>query len=103
MDDNRVETLLVQLVSDVAVIKSRLDNIDEIRETQKEIGTRIDKLEAQNERHEYEIKSLENRANAMEQHVRSGMLDTNKTQRSVFISVALAVVSATISLIFNIL
>ena len=103
MDDSRVETLLLQLVSDVAVIKSRLDNIDEIREIQKEIGARVDKLEAQNERHEYEIKSLENRNNAMEQHVRNSMLDTNKTQRSVFISVALAVVSATISLVFNML
>ncbi len=103
MDDARIETLLLQLVSDVAVIKSRLDNVDEIRETLKEIGSRVEKIEAMNERHEYELKALENRCNKMEEFTRNNLTDTNKTQRSVFISVALAVVSATISLVFNML
>lgn len=103
MNDDRIETLLLQLVSDVAVIKSRLDNVDEIRETLKEIGARVDKIEAMNERHEFELKALENRCNKMEEFTRNNLTDTNKTQRSVFISVALAVVSATISLVFNML
>ena len=103
MDDARIETLLLQLVSDVAVIKSRLDNIDEIREVQKEIGTRVDHIEAQNSRHEYELKALENRASAMEQHVRNSMLDSNKTHKSALISAGLAIFGAIVSLVFNML
>ena len=103
MEDSRVETLLLQLVSDVAFIKSKLDNIDEIREIQKEIGDRVDHLEAQNSRFEYELKALENRAGKMEEHVRNSMIDTNKTQKGVFISAALAVFGAIVSLVINML
>ena len=101
VEDSRVETLLLQLVSDVAFIKSKLDNIDEIREVQKEIGDRVDHLEAQNSRFEFELKALENRANAMEKWTRDNLNDSNKASRGVFISMALAVFSAVVSLVFN--
>ena len=101
MEDSRVETLLLQLVSDVAFIKSKLDNIDEIRETQKELGDRVDHIEAQNSRFEFELKALENRANKTEEWMRNNLNDTNKTQRSVFISAALAVFGAVVSMVIN--
>lgn len=103
MNDDRIETLLLQLVSDVAVIKSRLDNVDEIRETLKELGTRVDHLEAQNSRHEYELKALENRANKMEEWTRNSMADSNKTHKSTLISAGLAIFGAIVSLVFNML
>ena len=101
MEDSRIETLLLQLVADMAYVKSKLDNIDEIRETQKELGDRVDRLEAQNSRFDFELKALENRANAMEKWTRDNLNDSNKTNRGVFISMALAVFSAVVSLVFN--
>ena len=96
MNDDRMETLLLQLIQDMAYVKSKLDNIEE-----QQFSSRIDKLEAMNERHEHELKALEHRCNAMEKWTRDNLNDSNKTQRSVFISVGLAVVSAVISLVFN--
>ena len=103
VDDNRIELLLLQLSQDVAWIKAKLDNIDEIRQIQKEIGDRVDHIEAQNERHEHELKTLENRCNAMEKHVRDGMSDSNKATRGAIISAGLAIFGAVVSLLFNML
>ena len=93
-----MESLLLQLIQDMAYVKSKLDNIEE-----QQFSSRIDKLEAQNERHEHEIKTLETRCSKMEEWTRNNLNDSNKAQRSVFISVGLAVVSAVISLLFNML
>ena len=101
VDDNRIELLLLQLSNDVAWIKAKLDNVDEIKSSVKDLGDRVDHIEAQNERHEHELKALEHRCDAMEKWTRDNLNDSNKTQRSVFISVGLAVVSAVISLVFN--
>ena len=82
----------------MSYVKAKLSNIEEQR-----LAARIDQLEAQNREHDKTIKSLENRSNTMEQFVRNNMQDSRKQQTSVFISMGIAVFSAIVSLIFNVL
>ena len=82
----------------MSYVKAKLSNIEEQR-----LAARIDQLEAQNREHDKTIKSLENRRNTMEQFVRNNMQDSKKQQTSIFVSMGLAVFSAIVSLIFNLL
>lgn len=101
MDDNKISDMLLVLMQDIAVIKAKLDSIEEIKLDTKAIGTRVDHLEAQNREHDRIIKSLENRANTMEKFTRDNMTDAKKQQMSVFISLGMAVFSAVLSLILG--
>ena len=98
MGDDKIQELLLQLVQDMSFVKAKLSNIEE-----QKLASRIDQLEAQNREHDKTIKSLENRNTTMEQFVRNGMQDSKKQQTSVFISMGLAVFSAIISMLVNIL
>ena len=98
MGDDKIQELLLQLVQDMSFVKAKLSNIEE-----QKLASRIDHLEAQNREHDKTIRSLENRNNTMEQFVRSGMQDTKKQQTGVLISMGLAVFSALLSMIINIL
>ena len=98
MDNEKIQELLLQILQDMSYVKAKLSNIEEQR-----LAARIDQLEAQNREHDKTIKSLENRSNTMEQFVRNNMQDSKKQQTSVFISMGLAVFSAIVSLIFNLL
>lgn len=101
--DDKTQDLLLQLLQDIAVIKAKLDTIEEIKLDAKNIGTRVDHLEAQNREHDKTIKSLENRASTMEQFTRNNMTDAKKQQTGVFISMGLAIFSAVLSLLFGFL
>lgn len=101
MDDNKISDMLLVLMQDIAVIKAKLESIEEIKLDTKSLGTRVDHLEAQNREHDRIIKSLENRANTMEKFTRDNMSDAKKQQTSVFISVGLAVFSAVLSVIIG--
>lgn len=101
--DDKTQDLLLQLLQDIAVIKAKLDTIEEIKLDAKTIGNRVDNLEAQNREHDKTIKSLENRANTMEQFTRNNMADAKKQQTGVFISMGLAVFSSIISILFGLL
>jgi hypothetical protein len=103
MDDGKTQELLLQLLQDIAVIKAKLDAIEEIKLDAKAINSRVDALEAQNREHNKTIKSLENRANTMEQFTRNNMADAKKQQTGVFISMGMAIFSATISLLVGFL
>jgi hypothetical protein len=103
MDDGKTQELLLQLLQDIAVIKAKLDAIEEIKLDAKAINSRVDALEAQNREHDKTIKSLENRANTMEQFTRNNMADAKKQQTGVFISMGMAIFSATISLLVGFL
>ena len=103
MDENKISDMLLVLMQDIAVIKAKLESIEEIKLDTKSLGNRIDHLEAQNREHDRIIKSLENRANTMEKFTRDNMNDTKKQQTSVFISVGMAVFSAVLSLIIGFL
>lgn len=103
MDEQKTQDLLLQLLQDIAVIKAKLDAIEDIKLDTKDLGHRVDNLEAQNREHDKTIKSLENRASTMEQFTRNGMQDAKKQQTSVFISMGLAVFSSIVSLLFGLL
>ena len=98
MGEDKIQELLLQLVQDMSFVKAKLSNIEE-----QKLAARIDQLEAQNREHDKTIKSLENRSSTMEQFVRNNMQDSKKQQTGVFISMGIAVFSAIVSLIFNLL
>ncbi len=80
----------------MAEVKAKLDSIEK-----QELGSRIDRLEADSREHAKTIKSLEHRNDTMEQFVRNGMMDSRKQQTSVFISLGMAIFSAILSVIVN--
>ena len=101
--DEKTNDLLIQLLQDIAVIKAKLDAIEEIKLDTKDLGHRVDALEAQNREHDKTIKSLENRASTMEAFTRNNMSEAKKQQTGVFISMGMAVFSAAISLLVGFL
>lgn len=98
MGDEKIQELLLQLVQDMSFVKAKLSNIEE-----QKLSARIDSLEAQNREHDRTIKSLEKRNDTMEQFVRGNMQESKKQQTGVFISMGLAVFSAIISMLINLL
>lgn len=98
MGEDKIQELLLQLVQDMSFLKAKLSNIEE-----QKLSSRIDNLEAQNREHERTIRSLEKRNDTMEEFVRNNMQDSRKQQISVFISLGLAVFSAILSLIINLI
>ena len=98
MGDDKIQELLLQLVQDMSFVKAKLSNIEE-----QKLSSRIDNLEGQNREHERIIRSLEKRNDTMEGFVRNNMQDGRKQQISVFISLGLAVFSAILSLIINLI
>ena len=103
MEENKISDMLLALMQDIAVIKAKLESIEEIKLDTKAIGTRVDHLEAQNREHDRIIKSLENRANTMEEFTRNNMTDGKKQQTQAFISMGVAALSAILSLVFGFL
>jgi aspartate ammonia-lyase len=103
MEDNKISDMLLALMQDIAVIKAKLESIEEIKLDTKAIGTRVDHLEAQNREHDRIIKSLENRASTMEKFTRDNMADGKKQQTQAFISMGVAALSAILSLVFGFL
>lgn len=57
------------------------------------------KRRKENERHEKQTQTLENRANILEKFVRDNMTDSKKTQMSVFISIGIAIFSTVLTVI----
>lgn len=99
--DDKTQELLLQVLQKVAVIESRLSVIEELKMDAKTVNTRVDSLEAQNREHDRIIKSLEHRANEMEQYTRTTMMDSKKQQTSIFISIGMAIFSSILTLIIN--
>ena len=98
MGEDKIQELLLQLVQDMSYVKAKLSNIEE-----QKLSSRIDHLEAQNREHDKTIKSLERRNDTMEEFVRGTINDTKKQQTSVFISMGLAVFSAILTTLINLL
>ena len=103
MDEKKTTELLLTLVQDISYIKGRLDTLDEIKMEQKENSNKIEKIEAQNERHERQIVSLEKRASTMEEWNRDKMNDSKKQMSSVFISMGIAIFSAIVSIVVGLM
>ena len=98
MGEDKIQELLLQLVQDMSFLKAKLSNIEE-----QKLSSRIDNLEAQNREHERTIRSLEKRNDSMEEFIRNNMNDNRKQQISVFISIGLAIFSAVLSMLINLL
>lgn len=98
MEPNKIQDFLIQLMQDMSYIKAKLEAIDE-----QKLNSRMDALEATCKEHDRVIKSLENRNNTMEQFVRNNITDSKKQQTGVFISMGLAVFSAVLSVIINLI
>lgn len=98
MGDDKIQELLLQLVQDMSFVKAKLSNIEE-----QKLSARIDSLEAQNREHDRTIKSLEKRSDTMEQFVRGNMQESKKQQTSIFLSIGLAIFSAIVSIVINLL
>ena len=102
MNEDKMYEMLMSIMQDLAVVKSKLDTLEEIKIDAKTSNAKIEKLENITERQEKQISSLENRNNAMEQFVRNSMAESKKTQTSAIISIGIAIFSAFISFIFGI-
>ena len=103
MDNDRIETLLLKLLEDMAGVKSRLDSIEEIKTDAKRLEDKVDTIESKQSTHNRQIQILENRQNKLEEYVRGEIKDKATTQRGVFISAGLALFGALVSFIFNLL
>ena len=101
MDNDRIETLLLKLVEDVAQIKVKLDTIEDIKLNAKLLTERVDKLESNQTTHDKTIRSLEKRQEAIETFIRSEMSESIKGKKSIMLSVGIAVFSAVLSVIVN--
>lgn len=97
MENKNIEELLIQLLQDMAIVKSKLDTLEDLKLDSKTMNQRLDKIEAMNERHNDSIYKLEHRANALEEFTRNGIVDGKKQQTSVFISIGLALLSTVLS------
>ena len=103
MENKNIEELLIQLLQDMAIVKSKLDTLDDLKLDSKTMNQRLDKIEAMNERHNDSIYKLEHRANVMEQYQRDKMIDSKKQMTSIYVSMGMAVLSAAISFFINLL
>ena len=96
MGNDRIEELLLQLIQDMAEVKSKLSNIDE-----QKLASRIDLLEAQAREQDRVIKTLEKRELTLEDFIRNNMNEANKSNKAVWVSVGLAFLTATLSFFIN--
>jgi hypothetical protein len=101
LGDSKIEDLLLKLLEEMAIVKSKLEVLDELKIDSKNINARVDKIEAMNERHNDSIYKLEHRANVMEQYQRDKMVDSKKQMTSVYISMGMAVFGAILSVVMN--
>ena len=99
MDNDRIETLLLKLLEDMAVVKSRLNSIEEIKLDAKELTSRVDKIDSEQSTHHKQLQSLEKRQNTLEEFIRNEMADSQKQNKTVTVSVGIAVMSAIITVI----
>ena len=98
MNNDRIETLLLQLLQDVSEIKTKVIALDE-----QNLGNRIDIVQSQTNEHERVIKYLEERANNLEDYVRNELTEKNKSNKSIWISIGVAFFTAGLSFIMNLL
>ena len=98
MNSDRIEELLLQLLQDMAEVKAKLNAMDE-----QKLSSRIDLLEAQTREQERVINYLEDKVDNIETFTRDNMNDKNKTNKSVWISIGIAIFTAILSFFINLL
>ena len=103
MNEDKMYEMLMSIMQDLAVVKSKLDTLEEIKIDAKTSNAKIEKLENITERQEKQISTLENRNNTLEQFVRDSVVESNKEKYGVMLSIGIAVLSATLSLLFGLI
>ena len=88
--------MLLQLIQDMAEVKSKLNNIDE-----QKLSSRVDLLEAQTREQERIIKTLEKREATLEEFIRDNMNEANKSNKTVWVSIGIAFLTAALSFLIN--
>ena len=101
MESNKTQELLLQLLQDMAIVKEKLNSIEEIKIDARTVSNKVDRLEARSERHDKQISSLENDVSKLEDFTRNSLHDSKKQQTNVFISMGLALLSAILSFVFS--
>ena len=96
MGNDRIEELLLQLIQDMAEVKSKLNNIDE-----QKLSSRVDLLEAQTREQERVIKTLEKRELTLEEFIRNNMNEANKSNKAVWVSIGMVFLTAILSFLIN--
>ena len=103
MNEDKMYEMLMSIMQDLAVVKSKLDTLEEIKIDAKTSNAKIERLENITERQEKQISALENRNNTLEQFVRDSMVESKKEKNGVMLSIGIAMLSATLSLLFGLL
>ena len=103
MNEDKLYEMLMSIMQDLAVVKSKLDTLEEIKIDAKTSNAKIEKLENITERQEKQISALENRSNTLERFVRDDMVESKKEKNGVMLSIGIAVLSATLSLLFGLI
>ena len=101
MNEDKMYEMLMSIMQDLAVVKSKLDTLEEIKLDAKTSNAKIERLENITERQEKQISALEHRSNTLEQFVRNNMVEAKKEKNSIMLSVGIAVFSAILSLLFR--
>ena len=96
MGNDRIEELLLQLIQDMAEVKSKLNNIDE-----QKLSSRVDLLEAQTREQERIIKTLEKREATLEEFIRNNINEANKSNKTVWVSIGIAFLTAALGFLIN--
>ena len=103
MNEDKMYEMLMSIMQDLAVVKSKLDTLEEIKIDAKTYNAKLEKLENITERQEKQISALENRSNTLERFVRDNMVESKKEKNGVMLSIGIAVLSATLSLLFGLI
>lgn len=98
MDNEKIQELLLQLVQDMAYVKTKLNSLDE-----QKLASRIDYLEAVTSERVKLIDNLENRIAIIENHTRTSLEESKRNNVSIWLSVGIAILSTILSIIANLI
>ena len=98
MDNDRIEELLLKLLEKMAKVEAKLDGMEN-----QNFSGRIDSLEAQSREQDRVIKGLESRNNSIELFIRDSLVDNNKANKTLWVSIGLAVFSVVLTIISNLI
>ena len=98
MDNEKIQELLLQLVQDMAYVKTKLNSLDE-----QKLASRIDYLEAVTSERVKLIDNLENRIAIIENHTRASLEESKRNNMSIWLSVGIAILSTILSIIANLI
>lgn len=101
MENDKIENLLLKLLEDMAVVKAKLDSIEEIKNDARELEARVGLIESSQTTHHKQITSLEKRQNTIEEFIRTEMSDSNKQHKTTTVSVGIAILTAALSLVIT--